>query len=120
MRFRKVSNAVLKNVSSKWYWIPALMLVCVLIFFLLGIKLAIGLFVLGIVAVISLKPESFFATGIIVSIFMGVFLAARVQWLALDCAKIALTLVTAGTFLGAWRLWTTPETGEGSPGDEGE
>lgn len=120
MRLGKVSNAVLKNVSSKWYWIPALMLVCVLIFFLLGIKLAIGLFALGIVAIISFKPESFFAAGIAVSVITGVFLAVRVQWLALDAAKIALALMAVGTLLGAWRLWTTPETGEGSLGDEGE
>jgi hypothetical protein len=118
--FGKVSNAARKIIRSKWYRILGLLWFCVLVFFLLGIKVTIGLFVLGIVTIVSFKPESFFAAGIAASVIMGVFLAARVQWLALDCAKIAFALVTVGTLLGAWRLWTTPEPGEGSPGDVGE
>ena len=120
MRFREVSNAVWKTTRSKWYWILALLVVSALLFFLLGIKLAIGVFVLGIVAIVSLKPESFFAVGIAVSVLMGVFLTARVGWLALDVAKIAFALMAVGTLLGAWSLWTTAEVEEGKPGDEGE
>jgi hypothetical protein len=97
----------------------ALLAASALLFFLFGIKVAIGVLVLGIVALINLEPEPFFAAGIITSALVGVFLAAKVQWLALDAAKIALGLVIVGTLLGAWRLWTTPETGEGSHVDGG-
>lgn len=120
MRSKELVSAVWKTVRSKWYWMAALLAISVLLFLLLGIKLAIGVFALGIVAIISLRPESFFAAGIIASVIMGVFLTARVEWLAMDAAKIAFAFMAVGTLLGGWRLWTTPETGEGSPGDEGE
>jgi hypothetical protein len=118
MVFKGIAGAARRIIRSRRYWILALLLVCTLLYLFVSINTAIGVFILGIVAISSFKPESFFTAGIAVSIIMGIFLAARSQSLALDASKIAFALMCAGTLLGAWRLWRAGETEQGSAGDE--
>ena len=118
MELRRVSVLALRTLKEKWYWALALLLLCVLLSFSLEIWAAIGVFILGIVAITSFAPESFFAMGIAVTVIMGVFLATRAAALALDTSKIAFALMGAGTLLGVWRLWTTAEAEEGRDGEE--
>ena len=120
MGFKEVASTARRIIRSRWYWVLALLLLCVLLSFLLAIWAAIGVFILGIVAISSFKPESFFAAGIAVTVIMGIFLAARAAALALDASKIAFGLMCAGALLGSWRLWTTIEAREESHGEENQ
>jgi len=119
-KFRSLLGTAGRTVRSRWYWVLALMLICALLGVFAHQNLALALFLLGIVAIISFKPESFFAIGIAATVLMGIFLAARSESLALNTSKIAFAFFCAGTLLGAWRLWRTGGV-EGEIGeDQGE
>jgi hypothetical protein len=110
-------EAVHRALVSKWYWFLALVVLSVLVYSLAGITLAVGIFILGAVALISFEPEAFIGVGLLFTIFLGIFLTARADRLALDTSIVAFALMCAGTLLGAWQLWRSDETGRRNTGD---
>ena len=116
----RVVEAVHRVLVSRWYWLLALLALSVLVYFLLGITLAVAILVLGAITLTSFEPEAFLGAGILVTVLVGILLSARVEGLTLGVSTVAFALMCAGTLLSAWRIWTTPESVEGNKGDEGD
>ena len=113
-----IVNTVNRALVSRWYWFLGLLAFSVLAYFLFGIALAVGIFTLGAVALISFEPEAFFGLGILTTVLMGIFLAPKAYRLAVDTSIVAFALLCAGTLLGAWRLWRSDETELRSAADD--